>query len=141
MAALRRVAEQNLAEVRDTIGGYFRERDALERISRKELARRLKDGLVTVLDVRPEDEFTAGHLPQAVNYPFASTGTAAPRSPEEQAGRYLLPRTLLCPRLQGGRTASRSWVQGPPSRGWLSRMEGCRAAGRLEVARAEGVRL
>jgi rhodanese-related sulfurtransferase len=62
--------EQNLAEVRDTIGGYFRERDALEPVSRKELARRLKDGLVTVLDVRPEDEFTAGHLPQAVNIPL-----------------------------------------------------------------------
>jgi rhodanese-related sulfurtransferase/DNA-binding transcriptional ArsR family regulator len=70
VAALRRVAEQNLAEVRDTIGGYFRARDALEPVSRKELARRLKDGLVTVLDVRPEDEFAAGHLPQAVNIPL-----------------------------------------------------------------------
>jgi rhodanese-related sulfurtransferase/DNA-binding transcriptional ArsR family regulator len=70
VAALRRVAEQNLAEVRDTIGGYFRERDALEPVSRKELARRLKDGLVTLLDVRPEDEFAAGHLPHAVNIPL-----------------------------------------------------------------------
>ena len=69
-AALRRVAEENLAEVRDTVGGYFRERDALEPVSRKELARRLMDGLVTVLDVRPEDEFAAGHLPKAVNIPL-----------------------------------------------------------------------
>ena len=69
-AALRRVAEENLAEVRDTVGGYFRERDALEPVSRKELARRLRDGLVTVLDVRPKDEFAAGHLPQAVNIPL-----------------------------------------------------------------------
>ena len=69
-AALRRVAEENLAEVRDTVDGYFRERDALEPVSRKELARRLKDGLVTVLDVRPEDEFAAGHLPKAVNIPL-----------------------------------------------------------------------
>src|SRR5690348_5311779 len=51
-AALRRVAERNFAEVRDVIGGYFRERDALEPVSRAELARRLKAGLVTVLDVR-----------------------------------------------------------------------------------------
>jgi rhodanese-related sulfurtransferase/DNA-binding transcriptional ArsR family regulator len=70
VAALRRVAEQNLAEVRETVGGYFRERDALEPVSRKELARRIKDGLVTVLDVRPEDEFAAGHLPQAINIPL-----------------------------------------------------------------------
>jgi ArsR family transcriptional regulator len=70
VAALQRVAEQNLAEVRETVGGYFHERDALEPVSRKELSRRLKDGLVTVLDVRPEDEFVAGHLPQAINIPL-----------------------------------------------------------------------
>lgn len=69
-AALRRVAEQNLAEVREVVSKYFKVRDALEPVSRKELARRLKDGLVTVLDVRPEDEFAAGHLPQAVNIPL-----------------------------------------------------------------------
>ncbi len=69
-AALRRVAERNSAEVREIIGSYFRERDALEPVSRKELARRFKDGLVTVLDVRPEDEYAAGHLPNAINIPL-----------------------------------------------------------------------
>ncbi|MGH7074678.1 MAG: ArsR/SmtB family transcription factor [Stellaceae bacterium] len=69
-AALHHVAERNLAEVRDTIGGYFRERDAMEPVSRKELTRRLKDGEVTVLDVRPEDEFAVGHVPQAINIPL-----------------------------------------------------------------------
>ena len=69
-AALRRVAERNAAEVRAIIGGYFRARDALEPVTRRELARRLKDGLVTVLDVRPADEFAAGHLPKAVNIPL-----------------------------------------------------------------------
>lgn len=69
-AALGRVAERNLAEVREVIGGYFHDRDALEPITRNELARRLKDGLVTVLDVRSEKEFTAGHLPQAINIPL-----------------------------------------------------------------------
>jgi ArsR family transcriptional regulator len=69
-AALRRVAERNLAEVREVIGGYFHGRDALEPVSLRELARRLKDGLITVLDVRPEDEFAAGHLPRAVNIPL-----------------------------------------------------------------------
>lgn len=70
VAALRRVGERNLAEIRGVVDGYFHQRDALEPVSRKELARRLKDGLVTVLDVRPRDEYAAGHLPKAVNIPL-----------------------------------------------------------------------
>jgi rhodanese-related sulfurtransferase/DNA-binding transcriptional ArsR family regulator len=70
VAALHRVGERNLAEVREVVRGYFHGRDALEPVSRKELVRRLKDGLVTVLDVRPADEFGAGHLPQAINIPL-----------------------------------------------------------------------
>ena len=70
LSALRHVAERNLAEVRAVVDGYFAERDGLEPVSRRELARRIKDGLVTVLDVRPDDEFRAGHLPQAVNIPL-----------------------------------------------------------------------
>jgi ArsR family transcriptional regulator len=70
VAALGRVAERNLAEVRDVVSGYFRERDALEPVSRKELSRRVRDDVVTLLDVRPVDEFAAGHLPHAVNIPL-----------------------------------------------------------------------
>jgi len=69
-ASLRRVAERNFAEVRDVIAGYFHQRDALEAVTRKELVRRMKDELVTVLDVRPQDEYAAGHLPEAVNIPL-----------------------------------------------------------------------
>jgi ArsR family transcriptional regulator len=68
-AALGRVAERNLAQVREVIGSYFHERDALEPISRKELTRRLRADVVTLLDVRPQDEFAAGHLPKAINIP------------------------------------------------------------------------
>jgi len=69
-AAIGRVAERTLAEVRDVIGGYFRDRDALEPVTRKELSRRLKDDVVTVIDVRPADEFAAGHVPRAINIPL-----------------------------------------------------------------------
>jgi rhodanese-related sulfurtransferase/DNA-binding transcriptional ArsR family regulator len=68
--ALGQVAERNLAEVRDVVNGYFRERDSFEPISRKELWRRLKEDVVTILDVRPDDEFAAGHLPNAINIPL-----------------------------------------------------------------------
>jgi len=70
VSALHKVAERNSARVRDVVVSYFNARDALEPVSRKELARRLKNDLVTVLDVRPHDEYAAGHLPKAVNIPL-----------------------------------------------------------------------
>ena len=70
VAALHRVGERNIAEAREIVVGYFRERDSLEPVTREELTARMKDGLVTVLDVRPEDEFEAGHLPHAINTPL-----------------------------------------------------------------------
>ena len=82
--ALRRVAERNLAQVRELVSGYFHERDALEPVSRKDLARRLKDGLVTVLDVRPEEEFAAGHVPGAINVPARDLARRLRELPKER---------------------------------------------------------
>ena len=72
MQALGRVGERNLAEVARVMADYFHARDALEAVSRKDLVERLKDGLVTILDVRPEDEFALGHIPGALNIPFGA---------------------------------------------------------------------
>jgi len=69
--ALGRVGERNVAEVSRVMSDYFHARDALEAVSRKELISRLRNGLVTVLDVRPEDEFALGHLPGAINIPLS----------------------------------------------------------------------
>jgi rhodanese-related sulfurtransferase/predicted transcriptional regulator len=71
MRALGRVGERNVAEVNRVMTDYFHARDALEAVSRKDLVSRLRDGLVTILDVRPEDEFALGHLPGAVNIPLS----------------------------------------------------------------------
>lgn len=70
LAALRGIAERNLAEVANVVRGYFQSRDDLEPVSRKELLRRLRRKSVAVLDVRPEDEFALGHLPGAMNIPL-----------------------------------------------------------------------
>jgi rhodanese-related sulfurtransferase/DNA-binding transcriptional ArsR family regulator len=70
LASLRRMAERNLAEVERVVRGYFDQRDSLEPVSRVELMERVKAGLVTVLDVRPEDEFALGHVPGAINIPL-----------------------------------------------------------------------
>jgi ArsR family transcriptional regulator len=69
LSGLRRVAERTVAEVDRLLSGYFR--DSLEPVGRTDLLDRMRDGLVTVLDVRPEDEFALGHLPGAVNIPLA----------------------------------------------------------------------
>jgi ArsR family transcriptional regulator len=71
LAAMHKVAERNLGEVERILRSYFNERDGLEPISRAELAKRMKQGLVTVLDVRPEDEYALGHLPGARNVPVS----------------------------------------------------------------------
>lgn len=69
--ALGRLGERNVAEVGRVMADYFYARDALEPVSREDLVSRLRDGLVTVLDVRPGDEFAAGHLPGALNIQLA----------------------------------------------------------------------
>lgn len=71
IGALRVVGERHAAAVQGVIGDYFQARDALEAVSFAELKAKLADGLVTVLDVRPADEFDSGHLPGAVNIPLS----------------------------------------------------------------------
>jgi ArsR family transcriptional regulator len=67
LTAIRRIAENNLAEVDRVVRSYFHSRDSMEPVSRTELMDRLRAGAVTVLDVRPEDEYALGHLPGAIN--------------------------------------------------------------------------
>ncbi|MFP4610780.1 MAG: ArsR/SmtB family transcription factor [Thiohalophilus sp.] len=69
--ALRRVAEHHVAEVERLINSYLTVKDDLEPIPRDELLARARDGHVTVIDVRPSEEYAAGHLPGAVNIPLA----------------------------------------------------------------------
>jgi rhodanese-related sulfurtransferase/DNA-binding transcriptional ArsR family regulator len=70
MAALRRIAERNVAEVDRVVRSYFDDRDSMQALSRDELLRQSRSGAVTVLDVRPPDEFALGHLPGSVNIPL-----------------------------------------------------------------------
>ena len=67
---LRQVAEQHVAEVDRLVDAYLTIKDSLEPVPAKELLTRARDGLVTVLDVRPPEEYAAGHLPGAINIPL-----------------------------------------------------------------------
>lgn len=67
--AIGRIATSNAAAVKEVVSSYFNERDAMEPVTRRELRQRMKAGTVTVLDVRPVEEFALGHVPGAVNIP------------------------------------------------------------------------
>jgi rhodanese-related sulfurtransferase/DNA-binding transcriptional ArsR family regulator len=82
--ALSRVGERNSAEIARVIAGYFRARDELEPVSRNELLERLRSGTATVLDVRPEDEFARGHLPDALNIPLSQLERRLAELPADQ---------------------------------------------------------
>jgi rhodanese-related sulfurtransferase len=69
LGALGRAGETYLAEVERTVRLYFAAKDDLEPVPARELLERARKGLVTVLDVRPPEEFAAGHVPGAVNIP------------------------------------------------------------------------
>ncbi|MGH7686252.1 MAG: ArsR/SmtB family transcription factor [Candidatus Dormibacteria bacterium] len=71
IVSLRDVAAARLAEVDRVVRDYFLARDGLETISRGELLARVASADVTVLDVRPRDEFVQGHIPGAVSVPLA----------------------------------------------------------------------
>lgn len=67
MDCMRAIAESNMAEVAGILDGLSDGADAPEPISRDDLAERLAQGAVTLLDVRPADEFAMGHIPGASN--------------------------------------------------------------------------
>ena len=69
--ALRDLAESRLAEVDRLVSSYLTSKDGLEPVATGELLERAEGGLVTVPDVRPQEEFAQGHLPGAVNVPLS----------------------------------------------------------------------
>jgi DNA-binding transcriptional ArsR family regulator len=68
---LRRVAERELADVGKLIDTYLTVKDDLEPVAREELLERVNNDLVTIIDVRPVEEFNAGHVPGAMNVPLS----------------------------------------------------------------------
>jgi rhodanese-related sulfurtransferase len=73
--SLRGLAESRLTEVRQVTRAFLEERGAFEAVEGAELLRRMKRGEVTLLDVRPVEEYRAGHLAGAVSVPLATLKT------------------------------------------------------------------
>ncbi len=82
---LRKLAHGRLAEIEQVTRDYFRERDGMETIAGEELLQRVKQGEVTVLDVRPPEEYRAGHIPGAVSIPLSELKARFRELPKSRA--------------------------------------------------------
>lgn len=68
---IRRIAERQIAEVERVAREHFASRDGLQPVRRADLLRLVRRGDAVVIDVRPVEEYAAGHIPGAVNIPSA----------------------------------------------------------------------
>jgi rhodanese-related sulfurtransferase/DNA-binding transcriptional ArsR family regulator len=84
LAIIRGIAERSSAEVNLVVRTYFDDRDSMEPMSRSELIEQLQAGAVTVLDVRPADEFALGHVPGALNIPLRELEARLAEFPSSQ---------------------------------------------------------
>lgn len=69
--ALRRTAEERIAEINTVRNDFILKNDDFDSIRLKDLAEKIKEGSITLLDVRPMDEYAADHLPSAVSMPLS----------------------------------------------------------------------
>lgn len=82
--SLRGLAESRLAEVHHVVREYFEARGAMEAVDGEELLRRVRNGEVTVLDVRPSQEYRAGHIPGALSIPVDELTTRVDELPQNR---------------------------------------------------------
>jgi rhodanese-related sulfurtransferase/DNA-binding transcriptional ArsR family regulator len=81
---LRGLAEARLAEVALVARGYLEEHGTMESVGAEELLRRVRAGEVTVLDVRPTEEYRAGHIPGAMSIPVADLKARLKELPKDR---------------------------------------------------------
>ncbi len=84
LAAIRRIAERQLAEVDRIVRENFSSRDALQPVRREELLKLARGGEAVVIDVRPAEEYAAGHIAGAVSVPLDSLPRFLKKLPKEQ---------------------------------------------------------
>ncbi len=82
--SMRRLGESRLAEVDQITRRFMEGREGLEPVDRTALRERIRDGLVTVIDVRPTEEYRAGHIPGAVSVPLRELEARLSEFPKDQ---------------------------------------------------------
>lgn len=73
--SLRALATSRMAEIDLVTRAFMERRGGLEEVRGEELLRRVRSGEVTILDVRPVEEYAAGHIPGALSMPLADLET------------------------------------------------------------------
>ena len=81
---IRRVAQARISEVDDLIQTVFRSPEKLEPVSRRELTKRVREKSVLILDVRPPEEYEAGHISGAVSVPLKELKRRLARLPKRK---------------------------------------------------------
>lgn len=116
--ALRETAEAHTGELGELVRAYVGDRADLSMITRDQLLLRLRQGDVVVLDVRPQPEYEAGHIPGAMSVPFSAVKSRLREVPQgseivaycrgpyclyaDEAVRLLMDEGRLATRLEEG---------------------------------------
>jgi rhodanese-related sulfurtransferase len=82
--SMRVLAEKRLAEIEMIKRQFLEGRKGMEPVDRNDLLKRVKDGDVTVLDVRPAEEYHAGHIPGALSVPLEQLNTLFSKLPKNK---------------------------------------------------------
>ena len=82
--SMRVLAENRLAEVEMIKRHFLKGREGMEPVNRNDLLKRVIDGAVTVLDVRPAEEYRAGHIPGALSVPLSRLKELLAKLPRDQ---------------------------------------------------------
>lgn len=111
---LVKIGRERMTEIDAIVSRYLEGRDGLEPVGRTELLQRIREGSVVVLDVRPAEEYAAGHIPGAVSLPLESLETGLEHLPTDKPvvaycrGPYCVMAFEAVRRLRGrGRVARR----------------------------------
>ncbi len=122
---MRRVAMQCLAEAREVVSSYLRGDEDLETVGHAELGKRARKGEILVLDVRPDVEYRAGHLPGAQSIPLAELHRRLAEIPADKEviaycrGPYCVMAIEAVRTLQANGYRARHLVDGVPE--WRAR--------------------
>ena len=82
--SVRALGETRLADIDRVVETYLKDRDALETVGAPGLMERINDRNLVVLDVRPEEEYRAGHIPGALSVPVDALEAALQTLPKDK---------------------------------------------------------
>jgi len=91
---MKALAEDRFAQLDWIMRGYLEGKEELEPVGSRALLERLRAGTVTVIDVRPAEEYRAGHIPGAISIPHEKLPDRMPELPTDKEivvycrGRY-----------------------------------------------------